>query len=320
MDIVLPKVAVLLATYNGEKFLRQQLDSLFAQEKVDMYVFVRDDHSTDATVAIIEEYAQRTAKIFLMSDVPYQLYAAKNFMSLVRDVDLSAMDYTCYCDQDDTWLPQKLNAAIQKIKEENVSCYASNLLMGDADGNLVQHRSVIQRISSYVFNYKKNTKMKYDFYFEAASAGCTLVLNREAALYLQRIITELFDRIPVRASHDWSTYAITRLGGFEWYIDHRSFIIYRQHAENAYGANIGRKAVDKLLELFTSGWYRRHIIMIDELYNRTGSHPPFIDAVKNYNHNSVISRWKMASAIAGHRRKWIHRVMLFMLVMGGYCK
>jgi rhamnosyltransferase len=317
---VLPEVAVLLATYNGEKFIRQQIDSVLAQENVDVSVFVRDDNSTDTTVAIVNDYNTKTGKVFLLGKVPYQLYAAKNFMSIVRDVDLTSMDFMCYCDQDDIWLPNKLSEAITKIKEKNTSCYASNLLMGDANADIIPNTSLFKKIASYIFNYKKNKKMKYDFYFEAASAGCTLVLNKQSALYLQKMFTELFEKIPVRASHDWSTYAVTRLGGFEWHIDNRSFIIYRQHAENAYGANIGRKAVDKLLELFTSGWYRQHILMIDELYNRTGTHPAFIEVVKNYKHSSFIARFKMARAVCPHRRKWIHRVMLFVLIMGGYCK
>lgn len=320
MMAALPKVAVLMATYNGEKFIRQQLDSILAQVNVDVHVFVRDDHSSDRTVEIIGSYCISTGCVSLMDEVEYQLYAAKNFMSLVRDTDLSSFDYMAYCDQDDIWLPSKLEEAVFKMRSENADCYASNLLMGDADANIILNNSILKKAASYIFNYKKNKKMQYDFYFESASAGCTLVLGKKAALYLQKLFTGLFDRIPVRASHDWSTYAITRLGGFNWYIDSRSFIIYRQHAENAYGANIGRKAVDKLLELFTSGWYRKHILMIDELYNTTGSHPSFIEAVRNYRHSSVVSRFRMAFAVCRHRRKWVHRIMLFFLIIFGYCK
>lgn len=315
-----PKVAVLMATYNGEKFIRAQIDSILAQQGVDVRIFVRDDHSSDSTRAIIEEYKTNTGKVALLEPVPSQLYAAKNFMSLVRDVDFSDIDYMAYSDQDDIWLPAKLSAAIRAIHEKQVDCYASNLLMGDKDAKIIAPKSVFSRLASYIFNYKSDKKLPYDFYFESASAGCTLVLNKPALLYLQKIITELYEKIPVRASHDWSTYAITRLGSFNWYIDDRSYIIYRQHAENAYGANTGWSGVSKLLELFTSGWYRGHILMIDGLYNRTGSHPPFIKAVKNYRHSSIVSRFTMARAVCTHRRKWIHRIMLFFLILFGYCR
>lgn len=317
---VIPKVAVLMATYNGEKFLKQQIDSILEQQGVNILLFVRDDGSTDGTIHLLEKYSDENENIILLNKVPYQLKAAKNFMSMVRDVDLSQIDFMAYCDQDDIWLPEKLSAAIQTINKDTVDCYASNLLMGDADAKLVTNKPLLKRIVSYIFNYKANTQQAYDFYLEAASAGCTLVLNRSAAQYLQKIFAEIFDKIPERASHDWSTYAITRLNGFKWYIDSDSYIIYRQHAENAYGANNGWVAVKKLLELFTSGWYRKHIIMIDELYNRTGIHPPFMDAVKNYQHASIASRFAMAFAISGYRRKRIHRIMLFLLIIFGYCK
>jgi rhamnosyltransferase len=316
----LPKVAVLMATYNGEKYLHQQMDSVLGQENVDVSVFVRDDRSSDTTVAIIQEYSRQTGKVFLLDTVEHQLYAAKNFMSLVRDVDLSGMDYMAYCDQDDIWLPRKLHAAVTAITEQQADCYASNLLMGDADAKVVANKSLLSKLVNYIFNYKTSKKLPYDFYFESASAGCTLVLNRQAALYLQKMLTEWFAEIPVRASHDWSTYAITRLQGFDWYIDHQSYIIYRQHAENAYGANQGWNAVSKLLELFTSGWYRQHILMIDSLYNKTGMHPAFIETVKNYRHASISSRFRMAFAIAKYRRKIVHKIMLFFLIIFGYCK
>lgn len=316
----LPKVAVLMATYNGEKFIREQLNSLLAQQQVDVTIFIRDDHSSDNTLAIIAEYQADTGRVVLLETVPGQLYAAKNFMSLVRDVDFSGIDYMAYCDQDDIWLPAKLSTAIRSIVEKQVACYASNLLMGDQDAKIVTNKSLLSKLSSYTFNYKSNKKLPYDFYFESASAGCTLVLNKPALLYLQKMITGLFDKIPVRASHDWSTYAITRLGSFNWYIDDQSYIIYRQHAENAYGANIGLNAVSKLLELFTSGWYRQHILMIDDLYNTTGSQPPFIKAVREFRHSSLRSRFRFAFAVSRYRRKWVHRVLLFLLIISGYCK
>ncbi len=316
----IPEVAVLMATYNGEKFLAQQIDSILVQQGVKVLLFVRDDGSTDGTLALLQKYADENEHIFLLNKIPYQLKAAKNFMSMVRDTDFSQVDFMAYCDQDDIWLPNKLSAAVQAINQHRADCYASNLLMGDAEAKLEINKPILKRIVSYIFNYKSNTQKLYDFYLEAASAGCTLVLNKSAAQYLQKMLTELFDQIPERASHDWSTYAITRLHGFKWYIHNHSYIIYRQHAENAYGGNNGWAAVKKLLELFTSGWYRKHIIMIDELYNRTGTHPPFINAVKNYQHTSIVSRFKMAFAISGYRRKRIHRVMLFLLIIFGYCK
>lgn len=316
----LPKVAVLMATYNGEKFLRQQMDSILSQQNVDISVFVRDDHSTDNTVAIINEYAERTGRVSLLNHKPNQLRVTKNFYSIVKEVDLSSVDFMAYSDQDDIWLPGKMNAAINALEKSGLDGYASNLLRGDSEGKIIRERSLVKRLIQYLFNRKSSKQTPYDHYFEAASAGCTLALKKEAAQYFQKRVQEIYDLIPPDTSHDWSTYAITRIGGFGWYIDECSYIIYRQHAENAYGANIGFGGISKLLEWFTSGRYKMHIVMIDTLYNNTGVHPAFMGAVTNYRQGSILSRFRMALAVSRYRRKRIHRVMLFVLITLGYCK
>jgi rhamnosyltransferase len=316
----LPKVAILMATYNGDKYLRQQMDSILSQQDVDIAVFVRDDHSSDNTVAIINEYAEQTGKVFLLSPKPEQLRVTKNFYSIVKEVDLSSVEFMAYSDQDDIWLPGKMKTAIDALNKSGSGGYASNLLRGDSQGRVMRERSLAKRILQYLFNSKSSSQTAYDHYFEAASAGCTLVLNKETAQYFQKRVWEIYEAIPSDTSHDWSTYAITRIGGFTWYIDEHSHIIYRQHAENAYGANVGLGGIGKLLEWFTSGRYRMHILMIDNLYNNTGVHPGFMHAVKNYRQDAILSRFRMALAVSRYRRKWVHRVLLFILITLGYCK
>lgn len=315
----LPKIAVLMATYNGARFLREQLDSLLAQEAVEVTIYVRDDRSTDNTLSILNEYAA-TGKLVLLPTKPEQLRVTRNFYSILKEVDLAPYDAFCYSDQDDIWLPEKLIQAWNAMQIQQADCYASNLLRADADGKLIEEKSFLKKVFQYILNNKTGKQTEYDYYFEAASAGCTLVLKKTAAVYFQKRIREIYDRLPVDTSHDWSTYAITRLGGFRWFIDPASYILYRQHAENNYGAHTGMGGVKKLLEWFTSGRYRMHILMIDELYNNTGSHPAFMKAVRGYRHNSIFSRARMATAVSGYRRKWVHRIALFLLIMAGYCK
>jgi rhamnosyltransferase len=314
----LPQVAVLMATYNGEKFIKQQVDSILQQKNVQVSLFVRDDHSTDNTVAIIQSYKNAGARVCLMDQKPTQLKVTKNFFSMVKEINLAEFDYIAYSDQDDIWLDNKLHAAITAIKQNKASCYASNLLRGDADGNIVTTKSILSKISQYLLNYKSNNQKAWDYYFEAASAGCTLVLNKEAAAYFQKRLYDIYENIPADASHDWSTYAITKIGGFNWYIDNHAYIIYRQHSANAYGVNNGMKGISKLVELFTSGWYRRHILLIDALYNNTDNHPAFMNNLHHYQPTSITGRFQLAFAISGHRRKPVHRILLFGLIIFGY--
>ena len=312
----LPKVAVLMATYNGEKFLAEQIGSILNQESVDVYLYIRDDHSSDGTIDLINALQKKNSNIFLYDLMQDQLRVTKNFYSIVRDTDFAEMDYIAYSDQDDIWLPNKLSKAIESMKNNGSDCYASNLLLGDVDGK-IRKRTVFARIIYYLLNHKTNHQSDFDHYLEAASAGCTLVLGKGAAIYFKNRVMILYPKIPSDASHDWSTYAITRLGGFKWYIDRNSYIIYRQHGDNAYGANNGIKGVAKLLDLFRSGWYRRHILMIDELYNEGALHPTFIEQVRNYRQTSLLSRYKIGCALAPYRRKYFHRILLFTLIICG---
>jgi rhamnosyltransferase len=312
-----PHVAVLMAAYNGEKYIRQQIDSILAQKNVRISLFIRDDGSTDQTQKIIDEYAKTDQRVFRVISVAGQLNVTKNFFTIVRSVDLETVDYIGYSDQDDTWLDNKMYAAITAIQQNAVNCYASNLLCGDASGNIIRS-SPVSRIVQYLFNYKSNNQLPWDHYFEAASAGCTLVLDKQAALYFQGRLNDIYDRIPADASHDWSTYAITRIGGQKWFIDSNAYIIYRQHASNAYGTNAGTKGIGKLFTLFSSGWYRKHILMIDELYNDTKDHPGFMKEIRAYDHGSFFSRFRLAVAVSRYRRKAVHRIFLFSLILFGY--
>jgi rhamnosyltransferase len=317
---VSPNVAVLMATYNGEKFLAEQIESILGQESVNVYLYIRDDHSSDGTIKLIRDLQKSNPQIFLLDPMPDQLRVTKNFYSILRDTDLAEMDYMAWADQDDIWLKQKLSEAIHTMDRTGADCYASNLMLGDENGKIITNRSVYSKLISFLLNNKTNRQTLYDHYLEAASAGCSLVLGKHAALYFQKRVRQIYQEIPSDASHDWSTYAITRLGMFTWYIDTRSFIIYRQHGQNAYGTNNGMKGASKLLELFRSGWYRKHILMIDELYNEGGTHPSFIEVIRNYRYTSILSRCKVGYAVAGYRRKYFHKIVLFWLVIFGQFK
>lgn len=309
-----------MATYNGEKFLAEQIKSILGQESVNVYLFIRDDHSVDGTLSLIMDLRKIHPEIFLLDPMPGQLRVTKNFYSILRDIDLNEMDYMAWADQDDIWMKNKLSEALRVMDEKGTDCYASNLILGDAAGEIISERSIYAKTVGFLMNTKTNRQTLYDHYLEAASAGCTLVLNKNAALYFQRKIRKIYSEIPSDASHDWSTYAITRLGKFTWYIDKRSFIIYRQHGLNAYGTNNGMKGAVKLLDLFRSGWYRRHILMIEDLYNEGDIHPSFIEFVRSYQPASIMSRIRLGFAVARYRRKPFHKILLFLLIISGQFK
>ena len=100
-------VAILLGTYNGERFLEAQLDSLESQTARHWKLYVSDDGSTDATLDIIQRYQSKWSADKIQYQLGPQKGFAQNFLSLACDPDIKA-DYFAFCDQDDVWLPEKI--------------------------------------------------------------------------------------------------------------------------------------------------------------------------------------------------------------------
>src|SRR5271170_623792 len=103
----LPAVEVLLATCNGERFLREQIDSILAQDYENIRILARDDGSTDSTVAILAEYGERFPGRFRVMPVQTPAGSAKgNFLLLMKE---STAGHICFADQDDVWLRDKVD-------------------------------------------------------------------------------------------------------------------------------------------------------------------------------------------------------------------
>ena len=108
------KIAILLATYNGARFIREQIDSIKDQTYKDWDLYVRDDGSTDNTVSIIQEYENMNPNIHLFEDEEKHIGAKNSFMKLLSAID---SDYYMFCDQDDIWLPTKIEHSVDLLEK-----------------------------------------------------------------------------------------------------------------------------------------------------------------------------------------------------------
>lgn len=110
------KVLVLLSTYNGDRFLREQLESLYGQEGVDYHILVRDDGSSDETIAILEKYKKQKAHMTIMRG-GQNVGPAWSFFLLIEEAykKYNDYDYYAFCDQDDIWCPNKLKSAVEQL-------------------------------------------------------------------------------------------------------------------------------------------------------------------------------------------------------------
>lgn len=244
------KVLVLLAVYNGQKWLTEQIDSILHQSNIDVRLLISIDLSDDISLRLCEEYAEQYPNVHVLPYGEHFGGAGNNFYRLLRDGDFSDIDYVSFCDQDDIWLSDKLFKAVEKLKD--CDCYSSNVTAFWDDGR-------------EVLIDKAQPQREWDFLFEAAGPGCTYVFKKEVAIKFKIWLLERYEEITKDvALHDWLIYAFARHYGYRWFIDPEPMMRYRQHANNQVGTNNSLAAAKKRLKLIRSKWYRNQAINISK--------------------------------------------------------
>lgn len=219
-------ITILLSAYNGSKYIREQLDSLFAQVKVKISIIIRDDGSTDDTKTIIKEYQSKMPDIITLIEGENQGWI-KSFFSLIEYAAYNTnTNYYAFCDQDDIWLPEKLQQAISHLSSNTPSLYASNLLY-------YKNGKIFDKIRT------KEAKSTYkSCLIRNYATGCTVTYNRQLLLLLANQLPS------IAIAHDYWAYMVAKLCG-EVYIDKEAYILYRQHENNQIGSKSGFRVVWK---------------------------------------------------------------------------
>ena len=262
-----PSCTVLLATFNGGRWLPEQLGSLISQQGVDVRIVVSDDHSTDNTIDLLRVCSAKLAVNILPHQSERFGSANRNFLRLFRDADIGDSDYVALADQDDIWYAGKLERAIFRLRRDGASAYSSDFEAFWPDG-----RTRIVK--------KSQAQKQYDYLFGSPGPGCTFVFSRALFLELRAWVmvnSSVLSRLWV---HDWILYAYTRARGHRWLIDDVPTMRYRQHSSNEIGVNFGIKAVWRRLAVVKEGRYRHNIVIIAEL---TGVNPDCVRALRRLN-------------------------------------
>lgn len=242
-------VLVLMTTYNGAKYVNQQIDSILAQKGVSVTLFILDDKSKDNTMEILTEIASVKTNIEVFQNEENVGVPAINFFALMSKVkNPEAFSFFAFADQDDFWLPGKLEQAISKSLNNNTDLYASGLKLWDGE-------------KEFGFQGKDKPQKKYDHLFQSASAGCTYVLNNALFHLIRNKINGVDFKDWKYFSHDWFVYFIARHNGCKVFIDSESYILYRIHANNNFGlVDITKpSSILKRLEFLNNHWYRNHL-------------------------------------------------------------
>ena len=247
-----PDVAVLLCTYNGGKFLAQQLESIGQQEGVKLAIHVSDDGSQDQTQSILKAFRERWGQTRLSVVQGPKRGHVDNFFSLIFANIEGA--YFAFSDQDDIWDADKLSRAVKALSslpEDRPALYCSRSLLIDEYGATIGFSPLFGKPPGFANALIQNI-----------GGGNTMVMNRKARNLLCAVG-------PVDiVAHDWWTYILVTGSGGAVVYDQRPSLSYRQHKDNVIGSSTAWSDRFKRFFLALQGrnrlWNTQHIIALQQ--------------------------------------------------------
>jgi len=215
------KIIILMATYNGEEYISKQLDSLIEQTYENWELWIRDDFSTDTTIEIIQKYISVDNRIHIYNDKLGNLGATRNFATLLENVNIE--NYVMFADQDDFWLPFKIELTLRTMKENVNNTNEPSLVYSP----LTKVNALLEPIKIKEYPLPKKTTIN-NIISQNYIYGCTMMLNKE--------LVKLTNPISGFAeNHDYWIALIAASHG-KVFSTNKSTILYRQHDNNVSGS------------------------------------------------------------------------------------
>lgn len=221
------EIAICLATYNGQKYLKEQIKSILNQDNKNWHLYIRDDGSNDETTTIIDKYESLFPnKITNLTRISGGGNSKKNFLTVLKWVKENVNPrYVMLCDQDDYWLPNKITVTLNKLSSmSGPALVHTNLKV--VDGKLNEINKSFEKYSKLNSNYKTIQKLV----IQNNVTGCTMMWNRS----LNNLLSFNDDKRLIM--HDWWIALLAASFGQIIYIDEPT-ILYRQHESNVVGAS-----------------------------------------------------------------------------------
>lgn len=239
------KIAILMATYNGEKYICQQIDSILSQTCTDWELYIHDDGSTDNTIAVVESYVEKYPDKIHLIDGKSTGGAKYNFFYMFGQVEAP---YYMTCDQDDVWLDKKIELTYDKMlaieDKADVPCLIyTELRVVDSELN-----TIADTMSEYQ-SLDCHKRTINQFILQNSVTGCTMMINRALRDKMLRI-TDIDNTI----MHDWWAALVAAQFGKTAFIDEAT-ILYRQHGDNSLGA----LGINKLSYIVRRVWQKNQI-------------------------------------------------------------
>lgn len=234
-------IDILLATYNGEKYIKEQIDSILEQTYKNIRLIISDDCSTDSTQEILREYEQKDKRIKLCLQ-ENNLGVVKNIEFLLKQVESK---YYMLSDQDDVWLPEKVEKSLETLLKQNADLVFGDLEVVDKDLNTIyQSFGDFMLLNKKIHKYLNSDKLNYIY---NCVTGCTILAKKET---IEKILP-----LPIDSKyliHDHWIGLMVSIYGKVAYIPEK-YIKYRQHGNNQVGTDKishGFKKLYQVRELF----------------------------------------------------------------------
>lgn len=238
------RITVLLATYNGSKYIGQMIDSVLAQDYDDFHLILSDDGSKDDTARILEEYAcAYPDKITHYRSGLRFGNAQDHFMHLL--MQFHETPYIMFCDQDDYWHPDKMRKSLEKMQEIEKTGLPA---MVHTDLRVVDGNLKLMDSSFMHFSKLRGDRLALNqLLVQNVVTGCTMMLNRTLAELACKHLPQ-----GEILMHDWYLALIAAAMGTTGYLDEAT-IDYRQHGNNVVGAKNTRSAAYILKKIRNDG-------------------------------------------------------------------
>jgi rhamnosyltransferase len=302
-----PKVLVLMASYNGELYIENQIESILNQKQVNVNVFIQDDNSCPRNVKYLEKITHSKKNISVKYNDKNFGSAGQNFFDIIRNIDVTGYEYIALSDQDDLWEKNKIIEGIKKINKLELSGYSSAVEAFWPNGKT-------KKIS------QSSSINDTDFLFEGAGQGCTFILTNKFFKKIQTFCNENIVLTKDFYYHDWFIYILCRSLDEKWFFDKNTYIKYRQHSLNDTGARSGFKAIHFRVKLINEGWYKKQVKIAIKIAKKANANSnSFNKAIKFYNlPNMKFRKFRLTFFILKDgRRKLVDKLVQIFFVLFG---
>lgn len=289
------RCVVLMSTYDGERFLREQLRSILDQLPMDGLIFIRDDGSRDATASVVRSFVDARIRFVVGQNVGF----AQSFLELMKMAPRDA-DMYMLADQDDVWLPGKIDRAWSVVSGSGSSPFLYYSFTTLVDSSL--------RVIGVGRKLPSNGRL-ISALTDNQVTGCTAAMNAallDLAIPADAVLGDIH-------FHDWWLFAVAAaFGGV--FCDERSGVLYRQHAHNQVGAGVGLVKYFKMLRyLKRKNWLASmasqfHAFRVSYSHRLTAAQLSELDAVCDP--VSGLRRFAMLCSPKLHRHNWGGELLL----------